>query len=324
VEAIIQKYFTAFGKLKRGVTPYGLAPHKPILLLSLLQAVQNKLVRSNQFFVTPELVLLFKSNWNCLITTQHVCNFALPFFHLSKEKAMFWHLAPNNGFESILKTKESISSIGELNASVSYAILNSDLFELMLDEKSNYLLQYFLLDTYFPETKANFSYSTDLQQKLFTEIEDKILNETAAEYKREMQQLIIKKDEEEIFLRGSLFKREIPKIYNNTCCISGMRIETATNISMIDACHIIPFSVSYDDTVSNGISLCPNLHRAFDRGLIAIDASYRVMLAKNVLETPSSFMLREFEGKEILLPKVRTFMPMQQNFEWHRRKFEFE
>jgi putative restriction endonuclease len=117
VEAIIQKYFTAFGKLKRGVTPYGLAPHKPILLLSLLQAVQNKLVRSNQFFVTPELVLLFKSNWNCLITTQHVCNFALPFFHLSKEKAMFWHLAPNNGFESILKTKESISSIGELNFS---------------------------------------------------------------------------------------------------------------------------------------------------------------------------------------------------------------
>jgi putative restriction endonuclease len=103
-----------------------------------------------------------------------------------------------------------------------------------------------------------------------------------------------------------------------------MRIETAANISMIDACHIIPFSVSYDDTVSNGISLCPNLHRAFDRGLIAIDASYRVMLAKNVLETPSSFMLREFEGKEILLPKVRTFMPMQQNFEWHRGRFEFE
>jgi putative restriction endonuclease len=103
------------------------------------------------------------------------------------------------------------------------------------------------------------------------ELEDKVLNESPEIYKKEIKVLIEQKNEDEIFLRGSLFKREIPKIYNNTCCISGMRIDATINVSMIDACHIVPFNESYDDTVTNGIALCPNLHRAFDRGLIAID-----------------------------------------------------
>lgn len=33
-----------------------------------------------------------------------------------------------------------------------------------------------------------------------------------------------------------------------------------------------------DDTIGNGLSLCPNLHHAFDRGLIAIDDEYRVLV----------------------------------------------
>ncbi|WP_201288840.1 HNH endonuclease signature motif containing protein [Polaribacter septentrionalilitoris] len=40
---------------------------------------------------------------------------------------------------------------------------------------------------------------------------------------------------------------------------------------MIDACHIVPFSISNDDTIPIGISLSPNLYRAFDRGLITIN-----------------------------------------------------
>lgn len=31
-----------------------------------------------------------------------------------------------------------------------------------------------------------------------------------------------------------------------------------TNVSMVDACHIVPFSEGYDDTLTNGIALCPN------------------------------------------------------------------
>jgi putative restriction endonuclease len=85
----------------------------------------------------------------------------------------------------------------------------------------------------------------------------------------------------ETFSRGEALKREILKIYNYTCTIAGMRIDSAADISMVDVCHIVPFSVRYDVSPTNGIALCPNMHRAFERGLIAINDNYRVMGSKN-------------------------------------------
>ena len=63
----------------------------------------------------------------------------------------------------------------------------------------------------------------------------------------------------------------MPQVYNHTCCISGMRLVSNHGFSMIDACHIVPFSLSKDDRINNGLALCPNLYRAFDRGLILVD-----------------------------------------------------
>ncbi len=94
--------------------------------------------------------------------------------------------------------------------------------------------------------------------------------------------------EEEIFVRSGLFKKTTPKIYNYSCCISGMKVETTINAQMVDACHIVPFSISKDDTIPNGISLSPNLHKAFDRGLITINKEYIVRVSR---QTPNYFVL---------------------------------
>lgn len=121
-----------------------------------------------------------------------------------------------------------------------------------------------------------------------------------------------------------IFKQEIPKIYDNTCCISGMRIDATSNVSMIDACHIVPFSEAYDDTLTNGIALCPNLHRAFDRGLIAISDDYSVLVKRNFIENSKSvFNLTQFENQKILLPKHETHYPSLENLQFHRNRFHF-
>jgi putative restriction endonuclease len=317
----ITKYLAALKNLKRGQTPYGLAPHKPVLLLSILQAVQNKLITTNQIFVTPELICLFKSNWNKLVNTGHVCTFALPFFHLHKEKSKIWKIIPKYGFEAIIVSKESISSLTELNNMIEYTKLDDELFACMQNDDSNNLFQYFLLDQYFHDTKGNYIKNSREYLDLFNQIESKLLNEPPQNYATEIKKLIEEKNEEEVFLRGSMFKREIPKIYNNTCCISGMRIESSLNISMIDACHIVPFSESYDDTISNGIALCPNLHRAFDRGLIGIDENYRVIVSDKFIENESGFNIKRFKNKEILLPKSINYYPSISNLEKHRNRF---
>ena len=315
MQEILQKYLQIFKKLRLDRS-HGIAPHKPVLLISILQAFQNNLITNQRIYITPELVALFKANWSLLVTSNHDCRFALPFYHLIGDK--FWILIPKAGFENILQLKAGMRSFASLNAAVECAIIKDDLLSLMKEKNSNSILQQFLLDEYFPETKINFSNSSGEQQKMFDDIESKILHEDAAEYRKEIQQLMQQHNEEEIFLRGSLFKREIPKIYNNTCCISGMKIDATINVSMVDACHIIPFSESFNDTITNGIALCPNLHRAFDRGLIAIDDNYKVIVSDSFREDKTSYSIKAFEGKKIILPYQNDYFPLKENFEWHK------
>ncbi len=311
---ILNKYLHAFKKLHIDRS-HGNAPHKPVLLLSVLQAYQNNQILNQRIYLTPELVGLFKTNWSLLVTTQHDCRISYPFYYLKSEN--FWKLVPKSGFENIDQIGAIMKSFSNLNAAVDYALISDDLFLLMKDERKNRILQHFLLDEYFPGTKSNFINSESGQLNLFNLLEDKILHEDAAEYKIEIKKLMQQNDEEEIFLRGSIFKREIPRIYNFTCCISGMKISAASSVSMVDACHIIPFSHSFDDTITNGIALCPNLHRAFDRGLITIDSDYKVKVSGIFHEETSNYSIRSFDGQRILLPNDRNFYPDLGNLDWH-------
>ncbi len=119
-------------------------------------------------------------------------------------------------------------------------------------------------------------------------------------------------------MRGGVFKKVVPRIYNYTCCISGMRVTAGSAVQMIDACHIVPFSESHDDTIGNGISLCPNLHRAFDRGLISIDENYKVIVSSQFRESDESdYSIRKYQSKRILLPTEEKYRPSRENLIWH-------
>ena len=98
-----------------------------------------------------------------------------------------------------------------------------------------------------------------------------------------------------------------------------MQITTAYNIQMVDACHIRPFAESHDDTIQNGIPLCPNLHRAFDRGLLTINSNYQVIASPHFSEGDSSYALRQYEGITILLPQNNPDFPAIENLAWHQQ-----
>jgi putative restriction endonuclease len=280
-----------------------------------LQSFQNNQILDQRIYLTPELVGFFKTNWSLLVTTKHDCRISYPFYYLKSDK--FWRLVPKSGFENINQMGSIMKSFSNLNAAVDYALISDDLYLLMKDERNNRILQHFLLNEYFPETRSNFFNSESRQLNMFNLLEEKILHEDAADYKIEIQKLMQQNDEEEIFLRGSIFKREIPKIYNYTCCISGMKISAKSSVSMVDACHIIPFNHSFDDTINNGIALCPNLHRAFDRGLIAIDSDYKVRVSGIFHEVSSNYSIKSFDGQRILLPIDKNFFPFSENLDWH-------
>ena len=126
-------------------------------------------------------------------------------------------------------------------------------------------------------------------------------------------------------MRGQIFKVVIPQIYDHTCAISRMRLNSIDkNVSLVDACHIIPFSESHDDSIGNGIALCPNLHRAFDRGLISISDNYSVLVSPDFAEdTRSVFSLSQFSGQRIKLPYKESLFPDRGRLAEHRERWGF-
>jgi putative restriction endonuclease len=316
--AHLPKYLHIFSKLRRD-TKFGGAPHKPILLLAVLELVRKGELYANRIEITPELVLEFKTIWSKLVVTPHTANFSLPFFHMKSEP--FWRLVTNAGMTIPITSSNSIKSLGALKESVAFAEIDKDLFELMKDPVNHAVIEDALLDKYFPETKSRFR---TLENDLFSQLEVQILQEDRESYSERIEELkkTLSKEqfEEEIFVRGGVFKREIPKIYEYQCAISGMHVESTSNAQLVDACHIVPFAISKDDTITNGISLSPNLHRAYDRGLITINNEYVVRISPSIREKDSPYSLRQFEGKRIILPSETRYYPSLENLTWHRKE----
>jgi putative restriction endonuclease len=307
---LLSHYVKKFSKLKRGSVDGVKAPHKPILLLAVIEGLTKGEISCNEIKISASLVATFKDYWSQLVKDNRFSeNFSLPFFHLQSEG--FWHLQTLPGRELLLTASHSIKSFAHLKEVIHFAYLDKELHSLLTNVHTRQILKQTLLETYFPNVHLQ-------PNTLINEIINQILHEPAAIYKTKAEGF----DEEEIFVRSGIFKKEIPKIYNYSCAVSGMRIITDGDIQMIDACHIVPFSVSHDDTITNGISLCPNLHRAFDRGLISLDPEYRV-LVKPFAEQENLYSIKQFAGKPILFPGSRQYFPAQENLAAHRLRHNF-
>ncbi|WP_207503686.1 HNH endonuclease [Telluribacter humicola] len=285
------------------------------------------LVIDENICLTPELVGLFTANWSTLVTAEgYQATIAQPFYHLSNEKKDWWRLVPNPGCEIWIENAGSMHSFRNLTSAVDHAEIDVELAVILSQARSRTILREAVLQKYFPE-QAN----TDLSRAgdYFQKISNQIINEDPGTYAARIRQLKermsgdVKQRElfqQEIYIRGGAFKRDVPKYYGYTCSISGLKIDATFNVSMIDACHIVPFSRSYNDTISNGIALCPNLHRAFDRGMIAVDENHRVLVSKHFTEsTDASYSIKKLGGTSILLPEESRFHPLPENLEWHRK-----
>ena len=125
----------------------------------------------------------------------------------------------------------------------------------------------------------------------------------------------------EIPVRSAGFRRAIMHIYEYTCAVCELDIRTASGASITDAAHIIPFSVSYNDDIRNGMSLCKSHHWAFDTGLISLDDDYQVIVSPSMSEQgPTASMLTQLRNRRIWLPRDGEHYPAQDALTWHREK----
>lgn len=125
----LSSYTEKFKKLNRSVTPEGIAPHKPVLLLAVISTIAEGVITENVF---PKQLLksAFTRIWHALITTKHKCNLDSPFVALQSEG--FWHIYRN-------KSKNDSGA----------AFLDDELYGYLQLENGRNVLIRTLLESYF-------------------------------------------------------------------------------------------------------------------------------------------------------------------------------
>lgn len=313
---ILEFYTARFQKLRVATTrAHGEVPYKPALLLAVIEGVEAGSISQNSIEITAELISAFKAICQELSASPHFTanKFALPFYHLSSDG--FWHLHTWPGLEVLLTKSHSISSFGHLREVVQYACFDEALWQLLAVSASRAALRITLLQRYFPQTQ--FRYRPAAGAEALITIQNQMLEEPVAVYRKH----VAASDELDAVVRSSVFKRLVLDAYDSTCAVSGLKLlSTRTGTApLLDACHIVPWAISYDDTLSNGVALCPNLHRAFDRHLFWVDDEYRVQLTDHFGEVAGvAYGISQFAGRQLQLPKESKWWPRLENLQKQR------
>jgi putative restriction endonuclease len=316
-ESALSKYIYEFSRLRTDRTGHWnaatqfQAPHKPILLLVILDLFAEGRVQANLIMITAELGELFAAYWSRIISPEHRGNLALPFFHL--RSSGFWHLIPRPGQENVLENIRQIDTLNQLQKLILGASLDEELYFLLQDEKYRNALKSVLVQTYF---------SQDSQSAL---ISQGVINQQSFQYS---QQLIeqarreIKETVDDVYqpiVRDQGFRRAVVRIYDHRCALCGVRMLTIDGHSVVDAAHIVPWAVTHNDDPHNGMALCRLCHWTFDEGLISVSKTYMLILSTELrANTNVAGHLLTLEGRTLIGPSEQVLWPDLESLSWHR------
>jgi putative restriction endonuclease len=115
----------------------------------------------------------------------------------------------------------------------------------------------------------------------------------------------------------AFFRNAVLASYESRCAMCAISVS-----SLLNASHIIPWNkeVRRRADPTNGIALCVLHDRAFDRGLMTLDADFKIMVSqslhkKNASETHRVALI-DIAGKMIQLP--HRFHPDREAMHYHR------
>lgn len=151
----LNKYICFFSSLHTNMQKGMPAPHKAVLLLSVIDLIEIGVIRSNEIELSERLEQCFKHNWNRYIgrSVIFVPKIGTPFFHLHSES--FWTLVPFVGGEETIEAlrKGNPYSLRTMRKYFRCAKIDSKLFDLLNDDDVRAKLRTILITTYIQPQK---------------------------------------------------------------------------------------------------------------------------------------------------------------------------
>ena len=271
------------------------APHKPLLLLVVIELAEQGLLPKYTLPLTPELAFRFCTYWSIVAhrRTQKP-DVRFPFHHM--QSGGFWTARAEDGTPS---PHRSLTR---------YASFNRDFEECLANPAFCDEARRVLIARYFsPDERVALCSMLELPMPS----EDEIASATLHRSPEEAEQTG----------REARFRLKVVSLYHYTCALTGYRLMTISSGSIVDAAHIHQFSDSRNNDIRNGIALCKNAHWLFDEGVWTIADDYTVKVATGHFaeDCPEQTPLKDYHGQKIRLPSSPSFFPAPAYLEWHRK-----
>jgi putative restriction endonuclease len=318
-----EDYITRLSKLRRSTdkskwpsqTKYA-APYKPLLLLSVFDLIEQGVLTNNFIELTPELGQLFSLYCAKVLPSDIPGNIGMPFYHLKSDG--FWHLIPRQNFE--LETKISLGSTSTAKIKKFFlgAKFDEALFKIVCIPDARNTFRKALIETYFEKESwpvlkeqvqvnaAAFTYS-----QLLLKLPDE---------KTKVSDLVIGPQEYVKQVRDQAFRRAVVQAYDHRCANCGVKVVTADGHTAVEAAHIIPWSKTHNDSVTNGMALCRLCHWAFDEGVTGVSKEYNVLASEQLtLGENAPWIYLMVKGRPIFKPDPEERWPDLEALSWHRK-----
>jgi putative restriction endonuclease len=269
------------------------APHKPLLLLVVLDLAELSELPPRMLALTPELAFRFIAYWAIVAhRRRQPPDVRLPFHHLKSDGC--WSPLDGDGKPS---TDPRCTR---------YAKLADDFAAFVSDPAARAEARRILIARYFEPGErlalyeaAGIPIPTDEQVKV----------DAAA---RAPDAIAVG--------REARFRVRVVSAYEYTCALTGYRCTTITAGSIVDAAHIRAFADSRNNSVDNGFALSKNAHWLFDQGLWSATDDFKIVIATGCFaESGPCGLLADLGGSTLRLPRDRSCWPNPIHLAWHRK-----
>ncbi len=318
---MLEKYLKSFSNLRTdknrnrypAITDHR-APHKPFLLLSIMDLIAQGQITSNFIEPSLDLVETWNTYYSSIMPLGSKTSMAYPFSRLKTDG--FWQRLPKPGYDP--ETEYNIKSMNRLREVYYGAKMDNELFQYLCDPETREQLRLVLIRTYFaPQVQSILMEQGRVNFEAYRYSEE--LLKEAKEGGRDWAE---PEEQEKRRARDQGFRKAIVTLYEHRCAMCGIRMLTPEGHTVVEAAHVKPWSESHDDMPTNGMALCRLCHWSFDEGLMSVGKKYEVLVSKRVqVEQNLPGHILTLRDRSIFTPEEDKLWPAQKNLNFHRRNY---
>jgi putative restriction endonuclease len=265
-------------------------PHKPVLLLAVMDLIERGDITGNKIRPSQELRDAFTAYFQIVRQGNDQNSPENPYYRLASDG--FWNLYPKRPIEAP-------SSWVAIGRQIKHASILDGLYALMCNPLQRELLREAIYSRYFADHRG-------------------ALRQICNEQTQVQHEIAVAEDP--IPGRDAAFRKLVIEVYDYRCAACGLRLRL-DNIVLVEAAHLIPWSDSHDDNPRNGMALCRNHHYAMDRHLIAPTPDLNWKVSKRLdNRRDGEAELVDLNRREILLPNLKQYYPREEALAWRQER----